>query len=228
MRRIKGKLSYANLISTLCLFLLLGGGAYAATRLPKNSVDTKQIKNGAVTGAKIKPQTITGTNINLAKLGTVPTASQADNATNAGHADTAGDANTLQGNSASAFMHGTGRVLSERLDLSNGTPTTTLLDIPGVGTVSTECNSGDGALEFFNHSGGVEDVWFTVDHGGTIILAPTDGETGGRLLGISSGHTVEWQVATRGTRPVITTIDASYSGTGPTTCTTVAQAISSS
>ena len=62
MRRLRGKLTYANVISTLCLFLLLGGGAaFAATKLGKNSVGTKQIKNGAVTGIKIKKGTITGT-----------------------------------------------------------------------------------------------------------------------------------------------------------------------
>ena len=55
MRSLRSKLSYANVISTLCLFMLLGGGAYAASRLPaKNSVGAKQLKNGAVTGAKIK------------------------------------------------------------------------------------------------------------------------------------------------------------------------------
>lgn len=53
-RGLRGKLTYANVVSTLCLFILLGGGAYAATRLPKNSVGTKQLKNGAVTGAKVK------------------------------------------------------------------------------------------------------------------------------------------------------------------------------
>lgn len=41
-------------MSTLCLFLLLcGGGAYAASRLAKNTVGTAQIRNGAVTKAKI-------------------------------------------------------------------------------------------------------------------------------------------------------------------------------
>jgi hypothetical protein len=54
MRRIRGKLSYANLTSTLCLFLLLGGGtAYAASHLGKNSVGAKQLKKGAVTPAKL-------------------------------------------------------------------------------------------------------------------------------------------------------------------------------
>ncbi len=58
MQALRGKLTYANVISTLCLFMLLGGGAYAATQLPKNSVGAKQIKNGAITGKEIKQGTI--------------------------------------------------------------------------------------------------------------------------------------------------------------------------
>jgi hypothetical protein len=54
LRRLSGKLSYANVVSTLCLALILGGGvAYAAAHLKKNSVGTKQLKNGAVTLTKI-------------------------------------------------------------------------------------------------------------------------------------------------------------------------------
>jgi hypothetical protein len=54
MKRLRGKLTYANVISTFCLFLLLGGGtAYAASRLEKGSVGTKQLKIGAVTPAKL-------------------------------------------------------------------------------------------------------------------------------------------------------------------------------
>jgi hypothetical protein len=52
MRRLKGKLTYANVMVTILAFIVLGGAAYAATKLPKNSVGTKQIKNQAVTGAK--------------------------------------------------------------------------------------------------------------------------------------------------------------------------------
>lgn len=55
LKRLRAKLTYANVISTLCLFLLLGGGAaFAATQmLPKNSVGPKQLKKGAVTPAKL-------------------------------------------------------------------------------------------------------------------------------------------------------------------------------
>ena len=58
MKHLRGKLTYANVISTLCLFLLLGGGAaYAAIKLPRNSVGARQIKRGAVTPAKISNAT---------------------------------------------------------------------------------------------------------------------------------------------------------------------------
>ena len=53
---VRRKLTYSNVVSTLCLFLVLGGtGAYAATQLAKNSVGAKQLKRGAVTLVKIDP-----------------------------------------------------------------------------------------------------------------------------------------------------------------------------
>jgi hypothetical protein len=55
MKKLTGKLSYANVVSTLCLFLLLGGGAALAASvvLPKNSVGSKQLKKGAVIPSKL-------------------------------------------------------------------------------------------------------------------------------------------------------------------------------
>ncbi len=55
------KLSYANVVSTICLFLLLGGGAAVAAtqQLAKNSVGPRQLKKGAVTPAKLAPVTRT-------------------------------------------------------------------------------------------------------------------------------------------------------------------------
>ncbi|HEX3735455.1 MAG TPA: hypothetical protein VHU86_09920 [Solirubrobacterales bacterium] len=65
MTRLRAKLSYANVISTLCLLLLVGGGTAwaAATQLPKNSVGSRQIKKGAVTPGKLSAKarsTLTG------------------------------------------------------------------------------------------------------------------------------------------------------------------------
>ena len=54
MQRLTVRLTYANVVSTVCLFILLGGGAYAATQLPKGSVGSAQIKRGAVTSSKVK------------------------------------------------------------------------------------------------------------------------------------------------------------------------------
>ncbi len=45
---MKQRLSYANVMATLAVFLVLGGGAYAALSLPKNSVTSKQIKKGSI------------------------------------------------------------------------------------------------------------------------------------------------------------------------------------
>jgi hypothetical protein len=54
MQRLRGKLTYANVVATLALFLVLAGGtAVAASRLAKNSVGSKQIKKRAVTPAKL-------------------------------------------------------------------------------------------------------------------------------------------------------------------------------
>jgi hypothetical protein len=68
MRQLSSKLTYANVISTLCLFLLLGGGAYAALKLPKNSVGTKQLKKNAVTGVKVKNHSLTAQDFRAGQL----------------------------------------------------------------------------------------------------------------------------------------------------------------
>ena len=49
------RLTYANLMSTVAVFLALGGVSYAAVTIPKDSVGTKQIKNRAVTKPKLDP-----------------------------------------------------------------------------------------------------------------------------------------------------------------------------
>lgn len=95
--RFRPRLTYANVVSTICLFVVLGGGAWAAARLPRNSVGSRQLKANAVTGAKVKDGSLTGADIQASTLGTVPMATAAASATSAGHAtsaDSAGHATT--------------------------------------------------------------------------------------------------------------------------------------
>lgn len=85
--------SHGTVVAYLALFIALGGSAFAA----KTAITGKQIKNGTITAADIKKHsikgfdlannTLTGAQINEAKLGTVPSAT---NATNAGNANTVG------------------------------------------------------------------------------------------------------------------------------------------
>ena len=78
---------------------MFGGGAFAATQLPKNSVGKKQLKANAVTSAKIKKNAVTnkklaknavtgdkvkdgsltGVDVNVSTLGTVHSATNASN-----------------------------------------------------------------------------------------------------------------------------------------------------
>src|ERR1044072_7376204 len=91
MGRLTKHLTYANVVSTLCLFLLLGGaGAIAAGKLKKNSVGTKQIKANAVNGTKVADGSLSGADVDEASLGRVPSAAAADTAQKAGDASRVG------------------------------------------------------------------------------------------------------------------------------------------
>jgi len=59
MRRLRSRVTYANVVATIALFLALGGVSYAATQLPKNSVGTKQLRKNAVNSSKVKNGSLT-------------------------------------------------------------------------------------------------------------------------------------------------------------------------
>ena len=56
---LRRSVSYANVMSTLGVFIALGGTSYAVAKLPKNSVDSAQLKTGAVTTAKLAGGAVT-------------------------------------------------------------------------------------------------------------------------------------------------------------------------
>ncbi|HEY2054287.1 MAG TPA: collagen-like protein [Solirubrobacterales bacterium] len=55
MKPVRKRLTYANVMSSIAVFLVVAGGtAFAATQLGKESVGTRQLKKEAVSLAKIK------------------------------------------------------------------------------------------------------------------------------------------------------------------------------
>lgn len=69
MKQIKKRLTYANVMSSIAVFLVLGGAtAIAAGQLGKNSVGSKQLKKNAVTTAKIKNGAVTGAKVKPGSL----------------------------------------------------------------------------------------------------------------------------------------------------------------
>jgi hypothetical protein len=113
MKQVRKRLTYANVMSSIAVFLVVGG-ATAFAALGKNTVGTKQLKKNAVTAAKLKKNAVTtaklknmavtGPKVQLSSLGTVPSAASATNSIHANSATNADNASSLGGASASSYQ----------------------------------------------------------------------------------------------------------------------------
>ncbi|HST39508.1 MAG TPA: hypothetical protein VLK58_08365, partial [Conexibacter sp.] len=54
LRILARRLSYANVVATIALFVALGGVSYAAVQLPRASVGSAQLQRDAVTAEKVR------------------------------------------------------------------------------------------------------------------------------------------------------------------------------
>ena len=52
------RLSYANIMSTIAVFIALGGVSWAAISIPRNSVGPAQLKRGAVDSVRVKDKSL--------------------------------------------------------------------------------------------------------------------------------------------------------------------------
>lgn len=73
LHRLRSRLTYANVTSTLALFIALGGSSYAAL-----TINGETIKNRSISAKKLRPNTLTGVQIKESRLGRVPRAKTAD------------------------------------------------------------------------------------------------------------------------------------------------------
>jgi hypothetical protein len=73
LNKLRQRLTYANVMSTLAVFIALGGSSYAAYRISGSS-----IKNRSISAKKLKPNTLRGREIKESRLARVPRARNAD------------------------------------------------------------------------------------------------------------------------------------------------------
>ena len=52
--RLRGRLTYANVMASMAVFIALGGSSYAAVMLTNNSVKSRHIAPGAVRGSDVR------------------------------------------------------------------------------------------------------------------------------------------------------------------------------
>jgi hypothetical protein len=164
LNNLRSKLTYANVVATLSLFLVLAGGtAFAAGQLGKNTVGSKQLKKNAVTTAKIKNGAVTGAKIKISSLGTVPSATNAESAKNATHAATADSAkNAVHADSATTAEKATSAATADKANsaamATNANSATTaatatnalsLGGIPASGYTRSDCASITGQVKGF-------------------------------------------------------------------------------
>ena len=101
MKQLRKRLTYANVMSSIAVFMILGGATAIAAKnvlpkksvgtpqlkakavktpkIAKNAVNTAKLKKNAVSTPKIRNNAVTGAKINESTLGEVPLATNANN-----------------------------------------------------------------------------------------------------------------------------------------------------
>ena len=116
---IRSRLTYANVMATIAVFIALGGSALAVSigkddvdsrEIAKEAVRSSELKNDGIKGKDIRTDAITGENVLESTLGPIPRAADADtldgrnSSSFLGVNGKAADADTLDGQDSSAFL----------------------------------------------------------------------------------------------------------------------------
>jgi hypothetical protein len=193
-------------VAIIALVIAASGTAIATTtRISGDSL----IKKGTLSGNRLRRHTLTGTQINLKKLGKVPAAGQADAAYNAVvassalNATDAGNASMLDGLSASAFESASNVVRSGLVTASAGQ--TVQVASFGPFTMNMTCTSGSaGSFTAKLQGSSSQDK---SDIGGKIVTpAGTSVAVDGTAVSAST------QMETSGTADFIAPVGGGYEG----------------
>ena len=192
MRSIRSHLTYANLISTLCLILILGGGvAYAANTvfsgdIVDNQVYSADVRNDGLSGGGLAAQDLQAGSVGTSEVlndtlsGGGLTASDLrsgsvgpSEAAGLGPADIANaasgsdsvNADKLDGLDSSGLVQGRGTLLSNRIVFLPGQEPRTLLEIPGLGRLFAQCTPAEADILWENNTQSTIDRWSELTQG---------------------------------------------------------------
>jgi len=59
LSKLRPRLTYANVVSSVCLFILLGGTAFAAAK----AITGKEVNNGSLSGKDVRNSSLTGLDV---------------------------------------------------------------------------------------------------------------------------------------------------------------------
>lgn len=160
MTMLTRHLSYANVVATLALVLAVGAGtAFAASQ-----INGRNIVNKSITGAKLKPNTLTGKEIKEGKLGQVKRAK---------------DATSLGGVKANGYVKGAGSVqVGRTTGPADPEPSIPLKSfVTPIGQFDLSCGAANADVRYRNTTAGTVDLWRTVVVEGTGGGIDGDAET---------------------------------------------------
>ena len=131
--------SFSMVVAFVALFAALGGTSYAALKITGKNVENSSltgvdIKNKSLEEKELEPDALTGGRIKESTLGTVPHATNADNAVNAQTAAKAADADKIGGLAPADLMLDMPRTYETNVSFSNFPNASTLgsiTDVPG-------------------------------------------------------------------------------------------------
>lgn len=159
--QIRKRLTYANVMSSLAVFLVLGGATALAAGLGKNTVGTKQLKKNAVTSVKIKNEAVTegklaNSSVSSAKLAenavttgklenlAVTEGKLADKAITTGKlADKAVTTEKLADNSVTESKIASGAITASKLGTINEKTASKSIPKESDGSATVECGAGE-------------------------------------------------------------------------------------
>jgi hypothetical protein len=177
-QRLRSHLTYANIISTVALFLVLGGGTAVALN-GSNTVFTDDIVDNDVYSADVRNDTLTGGGLTAADLraASVGTSEVVGNSLTGGDINESSlgivpNANQLDGKDSSEFFSATGGSIFGNVSIGGTLTLSNYLQLPyaisGSAPASADCDEGAELGRVVIRTDGTTNLYLCTGTGGWI------------------------------------------------------------